>query len=330
MNKLLRYTLGSGLAFVALTTISCSDQDDELLKVDYERIFAPYGLEAKVVNSIDARISWNPTEGASEFSVEIFQDDSLSFEGSPVLTFTDLTTEDIPLVVKGLLGDTKYSARIKAFGESKPESKWNGLYFRTDPEKLLNEVDEDDLTYSSVVLTWKANKKVTGVVINNKTYSFTNEELAACTATIDGLEGNTKYTARLVNDEKNCGERTFTTLIDPATAIYVTPDGLSITDAVAQATEGNNLILVAPGEYTITKLEIVNDVQIVGERTKNRPVIKGGNIQFKGGSITEMRNVILDGNGSNNHAFDYKEVAENGYGALRVENCYINLNSATL
>ena len=112
MNKLLRYTLGSGLAFVALTTISCSDQDDELLKVDYERIFAPYGLEAKVVNSIDARISWNPTEGASEFSVEIFQDDSLSFEGSPVLTFTDLTTEDIPLVVKGLLGDTKYSARI--------------------------------------------------------------------------------------------------------------------------------------------------------------------------------------------------------------------------
>lgn len=321
MKKFSKYTIGLGLVLTALTT-ACSDQSDELTSVEYDRVFAPFGLEAKVNNNINVRLSWTPIEGATSYDIEIFQDDSLTFAGSPVRTYTDLTVDNIPYDVTNLMGDTKYSARFKAHGSDKPESKWNGIYFKTDPEQLLTEVKEDDLTYSSALFTWKADKEVTGIVLTpgDINHTFTADELTACTVTIDGLEGNTKYTARLINGEKNCGERTFTTLIDPATAILVSEDGKTLQEAIDEATPDLNLILVRAGTYEISGLDVDKDVRIVGERMNNRPTIKGGNFKLNGGSV-EMRNIILDGNGTKNHAFDYKGKAT--YSALSVENCEI-------
>lgn len=336
MKKFSTYTIGLGLILTALTT-ACSDQSEELTSVDYDRVFAPFGLEAKVNNNVNVRLSWTPIGGATSYDIEIFQDDSLTFAGSPVRTYTELTNNDIPYDVTNLMGDTKYSARFKTHSKDAPESKWNGIFFKTDPEQLLTEVKEDDLTYSSAQFTWKADKEVTGIVLTpgDIKHTFSADELAACTATIEGLEGNTKYTARLVNGDKNCGERTFTTLIDPTTAILVSEDGKSLQEAIDEATPDLNLILVRAGTYEITALDVDKDVRIVGERMNNRPVIKGGNIKLNGGSV-EMRNIILDGNGTKNHAFDYKEEAT--YAALNVENCEIRnfgkglfyLNTASL
>ncbi len=321
MKKFSKYTIGLGLALAALTT-ACSKQDDELTGVEYARFFAPFGLEAKVNNNINVRLSWTPIEGVTSYDIEIFQDDSLTFAGTAVRTYTGLTNEDIPYDVKDLVGDTKYSARFKAHGEGRPESKWNGVYFKTDPEQLLSKVTEDDLTYSSATFTWKTNKQVTGIVLTpgDIRHTFTPEELKACTAIVGKLQGNTKYTARLVNGDKNCGEQSFTTLIDPATAILVSEGGKSLQDAINEATANFNLILVRAGTYELTGIDVDKDVRIVGERINNRPVIKGGNFSLNGGSV-EMRNVILDGDGSKNHAFDYKKEAT--YTALHVENCEI-------
>lgn len=321
MKKFSKYIIGAGLALVALTT-ACSEQDNELTAVEYARFFAPFGLEAKVNNNINVRLSWTPIEGATSYDIEIFQDDSLTFAGTPIRTYTGLTNSNIPYDVKELMGDTRYSARFKAHGEGRPESKWNGVYFKTDPEQLLSKVTEDDLTYSSATFTWKANKQVTGMVLNpgDIRHTFTAEELKTCTATVGKLQGNTKYTARLVNGDKNCGEHSFTTLIDPATAILVSEGGKSLQEAIDEATQNLNLILVRAGTYELTDINIDKDVRIVGERMNNRPVIKGSNFKLNGGSV-EMRNVILDGDYTKNHAFDYKKEAT--YSALHVENCEI-------
>ena len=88
-----------------------------------------------------------------------------------------------------------------------------------------------------------------------------------------------------------------TTLIDPATAIVVSPDGKSLQDAVTEANENKNLILIQAGTYDIGEVEVNKEIQIIGERFKNKPVLVGKFNMIEGSGIV-MRNIIMDGNGA--------------------------------
>lgn len=299
MNKFKKYTYLLGLACAALTA-ACDDQSDEITSLEHDHLFAPFGLEAKVNNTIDVRLSWTLNSEASLYDIEIFANDSLTFQGTPVRTYTDITAEQMPYDVIGLEGDTKYSARLMCKGGKIANSKWNGVFFKTDAEKLLKEVDEDDLTASSATLYFELNRTYTEVVLTPEEgesikQSISSEDLQNGKVIVNGLSGNTTYTAKLLNGEKNCGSRTFTTLIDPTTAIVVSPDGKSLQDAVAEATASKNLILVQAGTYNIDEIDIDKEVQIIGERFKNKPVLVGKFNMLEGSGII-MRNIIMDGN----------------------------------
>lgn len=322
MKNFKKYTFGLGLALAALTT-ACEDQSSEVTSMEHDRLFAPHGIEAKVFDDINARISWAINSEASTYDIEVFEDDSLTFEGTPIQTFTGLTAQDMPYDISGLMGDTQYSVRLKAKSDNMPESKWNGIYFKTSPEQLLASITDDELTYSSVTISWEEGKKVTGAIVTpgDIQKEFTADELAACKATVEGLAGNTEYSIKLLNGTKNCGERTFNTLIDPATALVVPDSYATLQEALAASVaDSKKLILIKAGTYVEEELSVETDVEIVGERTTDRPVIKGANFQLNGGSII-MRNIIIDGDGTSNHAFDYKTAGD--YTALEVENCII-------
>ena len=256
MNKFKKYTYLLGLACAVLTT-ACEDQSEEVTALEHDHLFAPFGLEAKVNNTIDVRLSWTINSEASFYDIEIFANDSLTFQGTPVRTYTNLTAEDMPYDVTGLEGDTKYSARFMCKGDNIKDSKWNGIYFKTEPEKLLKEVDEDDLTASSATLYFELNRTFTEVIL-------TPEE----------------------------GEP-----VNPATAIVVSPDGKSLQDAVTEANENKNLILIQAGTYDIGEVEVNKEIQIIGERFKNKPVLVGKFNMIEGSGIV-MRNIIMDGNGA--------------------------------
>jgi hypothetical protein len=64
------------------------------------------------------------------------------------------------------MGETKYSARIKAVGEKISESKWTGVFFKTDAEQILEAVTDDDITSSTVTLRWPAGTAVTAIAIS--------------------------------------------------------------------------------------------------------------------------------------------------------------------
>lgn len=323
MNKLRNYTYVLGLALIALTA-SCEDQSEEVTNLVHDHLFTPFGLEAKISNTVNVRLSWKLNDEASSYNIELFANDSLTCQGTPIKTYEGLTADDMPFNINGLEGDTKYTARIMAKGPDLKDSKWNGIYFRTDVEQLLAKITDDNLTATTATFTWETGRAATDILITpgDIKHTLTAEEIAACKATVSGLEGNTSYSAKLVNGEKNCGSRTFITLIDPSTAIVVSPDGKTLQAAIDEATPEKNLILVQGGTYDITDdLTISNDVQIIGERSTDRPILKGGHIEIAVGGLY-MRNVILDGDGDSSHAFDFTTEGTT-YKSLEVESCDI-------
>ena len=324
MNKFKNYTYVLGLALVALTT-SCEDQSEEVTSLAHDHLFAPFGLEAKISNTVNARLSWKLNDEASSYSIELFANDSLTCQGTPVRTYEGLTADDMPFDIKGLEGDTKYTARLMAKGENLKDSKWNGVYFKTDVEQLMVKITDDDLTATSVTISWETGRAATDIIITpgDIKHTLTADEIAACKATVGGLEGNTSYSAKLVNGEKNCGSRTFITLIDPNTAIVVSPEGKDLQTAIEEATAEKNLILVQAGTYDITGgLTVSKDVQIIGERSTDRPILKGGHLAIAAGGLY-MRNIIVDGNkAKSNHVFDFTTDGI-AYASLEVESCDI-------
>lgn len=215
MNKFSKYTYILGLSLMTMAT-ACDDQSEEVTSIDYERIFAPISLEAKVINQVNARITWTPSSGAVSYNIEVFENDSLTFAGSPILTIGDITNEDIPYVITGLDGDTRYSARIQAISEnSDKDSKWNGVYFKTDAEQIFETVTDDDITSKSITLKWPAGSAVTTIQIKGgkeETHTLSADEIANGTATITGLTYETQYIFTILNGAKVRGKVTVTTM----------------------------------------------------------------------------------------------------------------------
>ena len=88
-----------GLSTVALT--SCGDVADEVTSIVFDRNFAPVGLESSNVTETSAKLSWTQSAGATSYTIELFANDSLTFEGSPVKTLTGISATDIPYTLSG-------------------------------------------------------------------------------------------------------------------------------------------------------------------------------------------------------------------------------------
>ena len=175
--------LGLGL----LSLASCDDPMDELTSLIYDRVFSPIDFEARSITENSVKLQWVKSEGADTYTIEIFADDSLTFEGEPVQTITDITEAQIPYTVSNLVYDTKYSARIMAIDadDADRNSKWHGVYFRTAAQQIFNNIPESSISDRSVTVTWPAGEEVTritvtdantGAIVINK--DLTAEEIA--------------------------------------------------------------------------------------------------------------------------------------------------------
>lgn len=325
--NLKKYAYLLGLATAALTT-ACSDQSDEILSIDYDRLFAPINVEARIVNQVNARLSWAAVNGATSYTIEVFANDSLTFAGSPVKTIPGISVSDLPYVITGLEGETKYSARIQANGENISESKWSGVYFKTDAEQIFQSVPEEDLSATGVTLRWTAGETATEIVLNpgNIKHTVTASEIAAGAATIGGLTPETAYTAKLMNGTKTRGTINFTTLVDLGGAIAVTPEDDFV--AMLEAAQDGDAFAFYPGTYTaplsegkVGKINIAKSIEIKAVRPSDRPILNGC-ITISDGASLSIRQFVLDGeNTDGSQAFDFKTVSN--YGALIIDDCEV-------
>ncbi|WP_128809685.1 hypothetical protein [Bacteroides rodentium] len=253
---------------MALTT-ACEDQSELITSVNYERLFAPINLEARVVNQINVRLTWTPVSGAQSYDLEIYQNadqtsededenDSkiLTYDGTPIRTITGIASSEIPYTVTKLESETKFTARILARGENITESKWSGIEFKTNAEQIFKEVNPDELKAKQVTLRWTAGEAADKIILTpgNIEHKVTSDEIAAGAATITDLIPETAYTAKLLRtDGKTRGTVSFETLIDLDGAIPVYPEddfAAIITDA-----EDGAVLAFFPGIYQVAKDE---------------------------------------------------------------------------
>ena len=102
INNISKYLLG---LVTIITVSSCSDQMDEITSLILDRNYAPVELTAKVVNKTNVKLTWVKSN-ADSYTIEVFQDDSLTFAGTPVKTITNIQASDIPYTVNSLQGET--------------------------------------------------------------------------------------------------------------------------------------------------------------------------------------------------------------------------------
>ena len=313
-----------GLATVALA--SCSDVADEITSIVYNRNFSPTSVEAKVRNRTNIELSWNLGDGVTNYNVEVYANDSLTFAGSPVKSFS-VSPDEVPVLIKGLEGETQYSFRVQATdGNSSRDSKWSSAYAKTEAEQIFKNVAEEDIKGSSVTLRWTAGEQAATIVLTpgNIVYNVTADDIATGAATVTGLTPETEYKALLKSASgKTRGTITFKTGIDLADTDILVKAGDDISAAIKNAPEGYRLV-VEPGEYGIAtdeaafggSITISKQLTIKGLRQNEHPVIKG---RFKIEAPFAVDQVTLDGTGTDGgQCFDF--TAEGEIESLTVTN----------
>lgn len=267
MNKILKkisYALGMGCALFALA--SCSDPDDELTSVEYDRLFAPTNLEFRV-DQVDVTVNWGCLSEADTvtYVAELFNDGgALTFQGDPVATYTTSTRS---LLMEDLSGATTYSFRVKAVGQVK-ESNWATGTFQTATEQIMEAVATEDVGGTYVTLRWPAGEEAATIEVvpttdastNTVNYTVTADDIANGYAYIEGLTPETDYTATMYSASGAIrGQRTFTTTIDTGN-MTVLHEGATADDLIAAiaADDGRGIFLMDAldlelGDFTIDK-----------------------------------------------------------------------------
>ncbi len=329
INNISKYLLG---LVTIITVSSCSDQMDEITSLILDRNYAPVELTAKVVNKTNVKLTWVKSN-ADSYTIEVFQDDSLTFAGTPVKTITNIQASDIPYTVNSLQGETNYSFRVKAVtkDDASRDSKWSTAYVETEAENILSAVNEEtDITATTVTLNWPAGQTATSIVATNNdsfasnviTHTITADEIAAGKATISGLTPETNYTLKLYNTTKTRGTVKVKTAIDLGGATLVKA-GSDLKTCIDNANDGDVLALM-PGTYPINTIDgnmpLNKSIAIKSVRSYDKAIIQGG-FQLSNGAALSLTQLVLDGNNNTTikYVADYKTAGK--FGDLTIEGC---------
>lgn len=341
MNKIfnkISMVLAIGLSLVGMT--ACSDPDEPITSVEFNRLFSPTQLEAKIQNTTGVKLTWFAISASEKALIEIYADDpDMQYAGTP-LTFEAVPNEAIipsraewswVLPAGTLEGETTYSVRVKAVGKNM-ESKWAGTTFETGTEQIFYEVPTADISKTSVTLRWPAGTNVTKIEVQKsgeviQTHQLTADEIANGAATINDLKVESTYTFYIYNGDKQRGK------IQVQTLPNYTPvaSAAELLSAIEAAEPGEVLMLTENAVYDFTdaaalgKDEAVKSLKIEKDlvlNTNNGATIKGIYFQIFGGASLEFANITLDGEGgSGDQAFNYKE--DGNYGRLYIHDAEI-------
>ena len=333
MKHIALYTMMFGLGTLALT--SCDDAMDEITSIVLNRDFAPIGLEAKSATENSITLEWTKSHDNVTYTIELFADDSLTFEGTASNTYTDI--EATKLKISGLVYDTKYSARVMTIDNDDPNrnSKWSNVFFRTSAQQIFETPTENDIADRSVIMTWPAGEAATTVrvyVDDNlvKEQPVTADEVNEGKVVVTGLEPETAYTIRLYNGEKQRGSKDITTIADlnGATLVHEGDDLRTLIEAandgdVFALYGGTHIIPDSDTEGKASSVKVTKSITIKGIYPTNVPVIKG-RFEINDGASLDISQVVIDGidNSTTDQVFNFK-TAEATYPRLRVENAEI-------
>lgn len=282
---------------------SCSEPDDIVSSVKYDRLFSPTDLGTRVRNRTGVEISWSTRNATgTEYTVELATDESFSS-----IARSEKATAS-PYFFYGLDGETQYFIRIKASAEGIADSKWSPIAkFTTDTENIYLPIQDGDLQATTVTLRWSEGETVESIEVFDqsgakvKTQAVSSSESTAGVATVTDLQGETTYTFVLKRNGKTRGSINLTTELDLAGAIKVTADDNWF--SMLQAAQDGDVFAFMPGEYSpvtdegtaITGLSLSHSISIKAAKSSDKPVFSGFNIKLEAGVSLDLLNVVIDG-----------------------------------
>lgn len=320
------------LGVFSMLFVACDDDISPLVeKLDFDRVFSPTELEAKVRNQIGVELTWTVADDADHYIVE-FSNDSMEF--NTIVKSVIVRPDQLPYT-DTFESEEQYSVRIKGVSaEGLEDSKWTATVFKTDAENIFNVLTDDNIGKTTVSLSWPANSAVTHLIVNpganEVKRDLTTEEIEAGMATIEGLNFDTKYLVKLFNGDnpKQRGRIEFTTL----------PEGKTLTPAddlnmeITNANDGD-VFLLKGGAYKVYqgKITVDKSIKLKALSSENKPVINAHFIIANGVASAEF--IGLEMNGSYNdatsaavlldHAFEYSGDGLD-FGHLVVSGCYVH------
>lgn len=285
MNNIIKKSVYALLFASFAFFTSCEERQEELNSLVTDRVFSATGVEARIVNKTQVVLNWTKNQEAESYTVEVFENDSLTFAGAPVMVVEGITNSDIPYTItSGLIGQTQYSARIKTISKNdKDDSKWKGIVFKTASEQILQEVDGALVTGLTAVIKWipgeTATHTITSDGVNEIRQDVTAAEIEAGQMTIMGLSEETYYTVRLMKDDKVRGSGSFETLLDlTAEGTIVVGTGDDLLAAIQGAAPGARIVInpTNAGDVFLTggvTIELDKAISILGYQQSKMPVV---------------------------------------------------------
>lgn len=338
MNKLLRqftYII-LGLS-VAIFATSCGDDiDDEVTTIETDRLFSPVDFKVITVNQTGLEMEWKAVKNATPsttYTIEVYLNNNGTHGETPIKSVSGLAVTKY--TITGFDGQTAYLARIQATGgEGLADSKWVYKSITTDKEQILqavNDEDEEQLTGTSVTLYWIPGEAATNIILvptidpekeyevvpTEVNYTVTAADVAAGSATITGLIGETKYTATLMNGTKERGSRPFTTRVDIGDAIRIDISKGDDIIAILDAAEDGDKFIVFKGDYALGDYAITKSISISGYSEK--PVIQGRFMLGTDITSLELKGLVMDGQTTTINIFEASAAAT--IGNITITNC---------
>lgn len=190
---------GFAMLSIVLGLVCCEDEPGNDQTTD--RLFAPPRFTVSP-GSTTAHMTWIPIRNAT-YRLEVSRD-TLQFEVE-LQTF-DLEDVDV-FDLSGLWGRSLYSARIKSISHEPDvaDSRFNQLTFTTSQENIFITPKAEDITPTSILISWQGGAGVTKITVNTtgfwRKYMLTEEDLAAKKILVEELEPDVSYRFNIYSDD---------------------------------------------------------------------------------------------------------------------------------
>ncbi|MCD8202589.1 MAG: DUF5123 domain-containing protein [Prevotella sp.] len=258
INKILGF---SAMALLGLFSVSCVDGNDWDVDSAYNRLFSVGDDNITVTaDTTSATVEFSSVSGAEYYIIEVSEDSlyndiALGGTSSSIVYGQDGSITSSPVVIDGLSGETKYYLRMKSYSSTTTESHWayykSGGTFKTLAEQLFYDLADDDVSSTSVHVTWPANAEVTHLGYKTASQEDTTmialdaATIAAGEYTFEDLQSTTTYTFFIFNGNVKRGSFTVTTVsaAPDADFTYTIPSGTTridqdlMSEIVAEAQE---------------------------------------------------------------------------------------------
>ena len=281
MKNIIKYAI---VALAAIVLGACAREKFEPIEdLNLSRCLQPMNLNARVSASLGdvVTFSWDVTKDAEVYVLTV-----LNADGSTFLT-EEVAPGSVPYQKK-LDADKTYSFTVQAKAEHKGESKIAeyGKTFKTFAVKDNLYLKVSARTATGVSFTWskevadyeevdRIDVYLPGSDEIVSSHALTAEEIAAATATVDGLDAAKEYVFTLMYLSASRGQ------VDA----WTTPDVTGFTEVSTLAalqnavkTEDAKILLKMEGSpYDIETMEIAAGFTLVGEESADgsKPVLQG-------------------------------------------------------